>query len=197
MSVTSWTRTFDTLMQQHGNECFFSLPVSDPSGPTSVSVEQLENSTGPPRGIVKWQMLLNLYKKSKEEKLDNKVQMPLAMSTLSFIKVYMWAGRVDRQLYNFEDDSMKQFLKEIYTVFMGSVMPFGIRRDWAHQMISADPARTRHVVDYMGKLVHSRMALLMQVDLEAFEADADEEESARKRQRTEDAASSAPSGAAP
>ena len=143
-------------MDEYGIECKFFGMGPDPTGEGRFrwALEPL----GPwffdrlDPGQVNWPwMLHHLYKICLKEKENLKDPRPGGvMCTLCFMKLYIYAGRHHRELMKFEDDSMTQFLKEIFVVFTGDIMDYSERQVCAQKMLKKNPARTQHALDYLG-----------------------------------------------
>ncbi len=195
-------RLGETLEGYAAEAQYFRSSDLDPRGPLGPSEDPDEHRLSLHLGVAgcNWRLLGALYSKMQQERENLKDERPIP-TTLEFIKQYIWAGRLDHNLFKFEDENMNDFVKEIFVVSTGKIMPYYNRIQYATQMLKQKPARTQHVLDYMGMKVRRLRTVqeVFQRDLEAWGLHnlAGEEESARKYQKTADAASSAPSGAAP
>ena len=111
-------RLGETLEGYAAEAQYFRLPLGPPEDPDDHRLSLHLGVAG-----CNWRLLGALYSKMQQERENLKDERPFP-TTLEFIKQYIWAGRLDHNLFKFEDENMNDFVKEVFVVSTGKIMPY-------------------------------------------------------------------------
>ncbi len=133
---------------------YFSMPATGTISPAVVFQPQagcrdLTRCARPPPHHVDWHKLKTMYRISTQE-WEEHVRL---QAILEFIEEYVAACWVEKRLFNFENAHMMQFVKEIYVVYTGEIMPIEQRRSFAMEMLSQNREYTRFLIAYLNTTV--------------------------------------------
>ena len=171
MALSPWLQKLENMMEENGLHAQFFTCPEDQDMLWSQEDGEWCYFEGMTQHAVNWHLLKALYVNAEKEKENLQGEGPIP-ATLEFIKLYIMAGRIDRQLLKFEDLSMTQFLKEIFVVYTGQILSREERIDYATRMLKKAYLRTRYVLDFMGDFVEKQDLVHreMKMSAECFEA---------------------------